>query len=101
MKTVKDYITFSFLLIVYVVAISLLLQQFYMYQRAYQSLSRLISHPTVFINDFEEKGSGGLADCTENSDNHYYDSKYILRSNNDLSGERKEISKPVGRNTGR
>ena len=49
MRMVKKYLVLSVVLILYVCAVSVLMQQFYLYQSAYQSLSRLLSHPTVEV----------------------------------------------------
>lgn len=49
MKIVKKYLLFSVILTVYVFGISLLLKQFYIFQQAYLSLSKLIAHPSVEI----------------------------------------------------
>lgn len=47
MRTVKKYLTFSVALLIYVAAISIVLQQFYIYQKAYLLLSMMVSHPTI------------------------------------------------------
>ena len=49
MRMVKKYLVLSVVLILYVCAVSVLMQQFYLYQSAYQSLSRLLSHTTVEV----------------------------------------------------
>ena len=53
MKEVKKFLILSVLLVIYVFAIFLLLQSFYVYQRAYQRLSRMISHPSIEIMYFD------------------------------------------------
>lgn len=50
MRGVKRYVMLSVLLILYVAAVSLLLAQFYTYQRAYYALGRLISHPSIEVS---------------------------------------------------
>ena len=57
MRVAKEYLMFSFYLAVYIIAISVLVRQFYIYQKAYHSLSRLISHTTILT----EKDEGGNA----------------------------------------
>ena len=49
MKVVKNYLIFSIFLFFYIVALSLLLQQFSIYQQAYQTLSALITNPSVVV----------------------------------------------------
>ena len=49
MKVVKNYLIFSVFLFFYMVALSLLLQQFSIYQQAYQTLSALITNPSVVV----------------------------------------------------
>ena len=50
MKAVKKYLTFSMVLLIYVAAVAILLQQFYAYRKAYLLLSMMISHPTVEVS---------------------------------------------------
>lgn len=47
MRVVKKYLLQSVLLIMYIFAVALLSRYFYVYQQAYQGLSRLISHPSI------------------------------------------------------
>ncbi len=47
MRTVKKYLTFSMVLLIYVTVMAILLQQFYVYHKAYLLLGTLVSHPTV------------------------------------------------------
>ena len=49
MKIVKKYLLFSVILFFYLMALSLVLQQFSFYQRAYYSLSILISNPSISV----------------------------------------------------
>lgn len=49
MKVVKKYLLFSVFLFFYIVALSLLLQQFSIYQRAYYTLSILVANPSVSV----------------------------------------------------
>lgn len=49
MRVIKNYLIFSVFLFFYIVALSLLLQQFSIYQRAYQTLSVLITNPSVAV----------------------------------------------------
>lgn len=49
MRIIKKYIVLSALLLFYMAAVSLLLAQFCMYQRAYYALSRQISHSSIEI----------------------------------------------------
>ncbi len=49
MKIVKKYLLFSVILFFYLMALSLVLQQFSLYQRAYYSLSILISNPSISV----------------------------------------------------
>ena len=49
MKIVKNYLIFSVFLFFYIVALSLLLRQFSIYQQAYQTLSALITNPSVVV----------------------------------------------------
>lgn len=57
MKVVKKYLLFSVILMVYVFGVSLLLKQFYIVQRAYLSLSKLIAHPSVeVIQEYDVEG---------------------------------------------
>ena len=54
MKQVKKFLLFAVLLLFYIVAISVLLQQLYIYQRAYLLLSVLVSHPTIEVSYQEQ-----------------------------------------------
>ena len=47
MKAAKQYLTLALVLLFYVCATAMLLQQFFVYRRAYVMLSQLISHPTI------------------------------------------------------
>ena len=49
MKVVKQYLTFSIFLFFYIVALSLLFQQFSIYQRAYMTLSSFITNPSITV----------------------------------------------------
>ncbi len=49
MKVIKNYLIFSVFLFFYMVALSLLLRQFSIYQQAYQTLSVLITNPSVAV----------------------------------------------------
>ena len=49
MKVVKNYLIFSIFLFFYIVALSLLFQQFSIYQQAYQTLSILITNPSITV----------------------------------------------------
>ena len=55
MNEVKKYISFSVLLVIYVISMFVLLRSLYIYQSAYHALSRLISHSSVEILYEEEK----------------------------------------------
>lgn len=52
MRVVKKYLLFAMMLLCYIVVTSFLLHQYYKYQKAYQELSRMISHSSI------EKGVG-------------------------------------------
>lgn len=54
MKQVKKYLLFTVLLVFYISAMSILLQQLYIYRRAYLLLSALVSHPTIEVIYQEE-----------------------------------------------
>lgn len=47
MRVVRKYLLFTILLLIYVSAVSMLLQYFYLYQKAYYGLSLLIAHPSM------------------------------------------------------
>ena len=47
MRNIKKFLLMAVLLMVYIFAIALLVQNYYIYQMAYQNLSRLISHPSI------------------------------------------------------
>lgn len=47
MRTVRKYLLLTILLLLYVSAVSMLLQYFYLYQKAYYGLSMLIAHPSI------------------------------------------------------
>lgn len=49
MRVVKKYLVLSVMLLFYLCVVSILLQQFYVYQRAYQNLSKLLSHPSLEV----------------------------------------------------
>ncbi len=49
MKIVKKYLLFSILFFFYLTALSLVLQQFFLYQRAYYALSSLIANPSIVV----------------------------------------------------
>ncbi len=49
MKVSKNYLIFSIFLFFYIVALTLLLRQFSIYQQAYQILSILITNPSVAV----------------------------------------------------
>lgn len=63
MKIVKKYLLFSILFFFYLTALSLVIQQFFLYQRAYYALSNFIANPSVVVvedlvlkqNTMEEK----------------------------------------------
>ena len=58
MRYVKKYLTFSMVLLIYVMAMAIVLQQFYAYYKAYLLLGKLVSHSTVevsFVEDTEEE----------------------------------------------
>lgn len=57
MKQVKKFLLFAVLLVFYISAMSVLLQQVYLYRRAYIFLSALISHPTIEIS-YQEHTEG-------------------------------------------
>lgn len=54
MRAVKKYMLFSLLLFIYMVAVTMLLRSYYVYQDAYHKLSRLISHSSVEVFYEEE-----------------------------------------------
>ena len=55
MGTVRKYMIFAALLLVYIVGIGILLRSYYVYQNAYHNLSKLISHSSVeVIYEMEE-----------------------------------------------
>lgn len=56
MRAVKEYLMVAFLLLIYILAITLLLKQFYMYQKAYYGLSQLISHTSILTEEYGEEG---------------------------------------------
>lgn len=58
MRVVKTYLVLAVLLLIYVFVIAVLLRSYYVYQSAYQNLSRLISHPSIEI----QYESGGTED---------------------------------------
>jgi len=47
MRVVKKYILSAVLFLCYIAVTSFLLHQYYTYQKAYQELSRMISHPSI------------------------------------------------------
>lgn len=47
MKAVKEYIQFAVYLLIYLIIITALLRSYFVYQNAYQNLSRLISHTSI------------------------------------------------------
>lgn len=49
MRIVKKYLLFSVILFFYLMALSLVLQQFFLYQRAYYTLSILVSNPSISV----------------------------------------------------
>ena len=49
MKVIKKYLIFTVLLMWYMVAISILLKQFYIYQHGYYVLGSLLSHPSMEV----------------------------------------------------
>lgn len=49
MKVVKNYLIFSVFLFFYIVALSLLLRQCSLYQQAYQTLSMLLTNPSIAV----------------------------------------------------
>ena len=53
MQVVKKYLILAVLLLIYMFAVSFLLQHYFVYQMAYQNLSRLISHPSVEVQQEE------------------------------------------------
>lgn len=57
MRVVKKYLAFAMILIIYVTATAMLLQQFYVYRRTYHLLGTLISHPSIEVihQDSEEE----------------------------------------------
>ena len=55
MKIVKKYMTLVLSFFLYVVAVTILLKSYYVYQSAYHKLSRLISHPSVEVQYGEEE----------------------------------------------
>lgn len=63
MKIVKKYLLFSILFFFYLTALSLVIQQFFLYQRAYYALSSFIANPSLVVvedivrkqNTMEEK----------------------------------------------
>ena len=52
MKVVKKYLIFSVFLFFYIVALSLLFQQFSLYQKAYNTLSVLITNPSIEVVEY-------------------------------------------------
>ena len=58
MGVAKKYLSLSLVLLLYIFAIAMLLQQFTVYQKAYCMMSSLISHPTIELS-VEEKKEGG------------------------------------------
>lgn len=54
MRNVKNYLVLSVSLIIYVTAVSLLLQQYHTIQKAYQLLNMRLSHPSVEVLCSEE-----------------------------------------------
>lgn len=56
MRVIKKFIIFATILMVYLLAVSILLKQFYMYQRGYYVLGGLISHSSieVFVEDWPQ-----------------------------------------------
>lgn len=57
MRTVKKYLILAVVLLFYISAMSVLLQQLYIYRRAYLLLSMLVSHPTVEVS-YQEHQEG-------------------------------------------
>lgn len=57
MRAAKKYIVLTLLLLFYVTVVVILMRSFYIYQKAYQSLSRLVSHPSieVYVDTVEEE----------------------------------------------
>jgi len=55
MKIVKKYMMLSLGLFVYIVAVTILLRSYYVYQNAYHELSRLVSHSSVEVLYEEEE----------------------------------------------
>ena len=51
MRVVKKYIIFSVFLFFYIVTLSLLLQQFSLYQKAYNTLSILVTNSSIEVVD--------------------------------------------------
>lgn len=51
MKSVKKILVLSGLLTMYIFVVALLMRSLYIYQTAYQNLSRLISHPSIELQD--------------------------------------------------
>lgn len=49
MKEIKKIILLSVLLAVWIVAVSTLVQSFFVFQKAYHGLCRLMSHPSIEI----------------------------------------------------
>jgi len=53
MKVLKKYLTLSVTIFIYVSALALLMQQFFVYRRAYRLLGEMVSHSTIERVDFE------------------------------------------------
>lgn len=49
MRIIKKYLLFSVVLFFYLTAVSLVLQQFSLYQRAYYTLSILVANPSISV----------------------------------------------------
>jgi len=55
MRIVKKYMIMSVILIVYIVAVTILLRSYYVYQDAYYKLSKIVSHSSVEVLCQEEE----------------------------------------------
>lgn len=68
MKVVKKYLIFSVFLFFYITILSLLIQQFSIYEKAYDTLSILITNPSI---DVVEKSFLSESEIEENKEDLY------------------------------
>lgn len=55
MRSVKQFLTYAALLLVFVIGTAIVLKQYKMYKRAYQELTQIIAHTSIETETFHMK----------------------------------------------